>query len=267
MRENRSSPLFTGSADAYDRFMGRYTPDLARGLADAAGITQGQRVLDVGCGPGGLTGELAGRVGADHVAALDPAQQFVEACRERHPGVDVRTGVAECLPWVDGSFDAALSCLVIGFVDDPVLAVREMFRVTRPGGMIAACMWDLAEGGMTMLRTFWAAMGTVGSTSGDTGRTGRARGDIAAIFRIAGLRDVAEGELRSHARYTGFDDFWEPFSGGIGPAGQALAALTPHRRAAVRSACRAALPAGPFILSARAWYAVARVPAGHRHTG
>jgi len=264
---NRSSPLFSGSAEAYDRFMGRYTPELARGLADAAGVGPGQRVLDVGCGPGGLTGELVGRVGADHVAALDPAPQFVAACRDRNPGVDVRTGVAECLPWVDGSFDAALSCLVIGFVDDPVLAVREMFRVTRPGGTIAACMWDLAEGGMTMLRTFWSAMGTAVTTNGDAGRAGRSRGEIAAIFRAAGLREITDGSLQSHATYTGFDDFWQPFSGGIGPAGQALAALTPSRRAAVRSACRAALPDGPFTLPARAWYAVARVPASLRRAG
>ena len=99
--------------------MGRYTVPLARALADEVGVGEGMRALDVGCGPGGLTSELAGRVGAENVAAIDPAEQFVVACRERNPGADVRQGVAEELPWEDDSFDAALSCLVIAFMRDP----------------------------------------------------------------------------------------------------------------------------------------------------
>ena len=148
---------FSSAAESYDRFMGRYTTTLAPALADAAGSASGMRVLDVGSGPGGLTRELAGRVGGENVAAIDPAAQFATACRERNPGVDARQGVAEELPWEDASFDAALACLVIAFMEDADQGVREMARVTRPGGNVAACMWDTAGGGMTMLRIFWSA--------------------------------------------------------------------------------------------------------------
>src|SRR5581483_9071760 len=122
---------FGAPAEQYDRFMGRYAATLGVALADSAGARAGQRLLDVGCGPGGLTGVLAGRVGAGNVAAIDPAPQFAAACRERNPGADVREGVAEELPWDDGTFDAALSMLVIGFMRDPDRGVREMVRVTR----------------------------------------------------------------------------------------------------------------------------------------
>ncbi len=128
---------FAAPAAHYDRFMGRYTETLAAALADMAGVTAEERVLDVGCGPGGLTSELCQRVGAENVAAIDPAPQFVSACRERHPGADVREGMAEALPWPDGYFDVSVSSLVIGFMSDPDLGAREMARVTRPGGTVA----------------------------------------------------------------------------------------------------------------------------------
>ncbi|MBO0826512.1 MAG: class I SAM-dependent methyltransferase [Streptosporangiales bacterium] len=246
---------FGAPAEHYDRFMGRYTPALASGLADAAGVRSGQRVLDVGCGPGGLTRELVERVGAANVAAVDPAPQFVAACGERNPGADVRVGAAERLPWADGRFDAALSCLVVGFMRDAGLGIREMARVTRPGGAVAACMWDVADG-MTMLRTFWAAVGRVDSSAqGERRMAGTEKGDIASRFERAGLADVVDGVLTSHADYRDFDDFWEPFTLGVGPAGQYVAALPAEGRARVREACREALPTGPFTLDARAWYA------------
>ena len=128
---------FAAAAEYYDRFMGRYVPPLASALADAASVTAGVRALDVGCGPGGLTSELVARTGAGNVAALDPAPQFVAACRERNPGADVREGVAESLPWQDGDFDVALSSLVVAFMRDADQGVREMVRVTRPGGTVA----------------------------------------------------------------------------------------------------------------------------------
>ena len=156
---------FAGPADHYDRFMGRYTPTLAVALADAAGVTAGMHVVDVGCGPGGLATELAARVGAENVAAIDPAAQFAAVCRERNPGADVREGVAEALPWSDATFDAALSSLVIGFMGDPDRGVSEMARVTRPGGTVAACMWDTAGGGMKMLDYVRRARGTPGAPS------------------------------------------------------------------------------------------------------
>jgi len=248
---------FDASAGAYDRFMGRYTASLAPALADAAGIAGPMRVVDVGCGPGGLTRVLAERAGAEQVAAIDPAAQFAAATRERVRGADVRVGVAEELPWPDGGFDAALSCLVIAFMSDPGRGVREMARVVRPGGTVAACMWDLTGGGMTMLHTFWTAARSVEASSpGEEGRPGTSEGDIGERFRRAGLADVESGALEVSAGYRDFDEFWEPFTFGVGPAGQYLASLPPDKRERVREACRAAVPAdGPFSLSARAWYA------------
>ena len=247
---------FTSSAKRYDRFMGRYTATLAPALIDAAVVTDGMRVLDVGCGPGGLTRELAARVGAENVAAIDPAAQFVAACRERAPAADVREGVAEALPWPDDRFDATLSSLVIAFMDDADRGVREMARVTRPGGTIAVCMWDLAAGGMTMLDIFWTAVREFDPvTAGERGRPGGTEGDIGERFRRAGLTSVVDGALEARADYSGFDDFWEPFTLAVGPAGQYLASLPASHQARVREACRAAVPSGAFSLTVRAWYA------------
>lgn len=236
--------------------MGRYTSSLAPAFADAAGVVDGMKVLDVGCGPGGLTGELARRVGPENVGAIDPAPQFVAACRERHPGADVREGVAEALPWPDGLFDATLSSLVVAFMRDADHGVREMARVTRSGGAVAACMWDVAGGGMTMLSMFSAAARKLGlEVTGERSRPGVLQGDLGQRFRGAGLQDVVEGELEAHADYADFDDFWEPFTFAVGPAGEYLASLPTDQQARLREACKTAVPAGPFSLTARAWYA------------
>lgn len=145
----------SGVAEAYDRHVGRYGAQLAAGLIDIAAVRRGQRVLDVGCGPGPLTAALAEVVGSDHVAAVDPSVPFVAACRARVPGADVRVGVGERLPWDDGGFDAALAQLVVQLRDNPAAGVDEMRRVTRPGGVVAACVWD--SGAMPALRAFWDA--------------------------------------------------------------------------------------------------------------
>jgi SAM-dependent methyltransferase len=253
---------FAAPAEHYDRLMGRYAPTLAVALADAAGVRIGMRVLDVGCGPGGLTRELVARVGAENVAAIDPAPQFAAACRDRNPGADVREGIAEELPWADGQFDVTLSSLVIAFMRDPDQGVREMRRVTRPGGMVAACMWDIAGGGMTMLRIFWAAVRDVDpDAQGERLLAGTSAGDIAQRFRAAGLRDVIDSALTAQADYVSFDDFWEPFTLAVGPAGQYLLSLPEDRQAVVREECRRVLPHGSFMLEARAWCARGIVPA------
>jgi SAM-dependent methyltransferase len=247
---------FAAPAEHYDRFMGRYLPTLAGALADAAGVTSGMRVVDVGCGPGGLTSELAARVGAANVAAIDPAPQFVAACRDRNPGADVREGVAEELPWGDGEFDAALSSLVIGFMKEPDRGVREMARVTRPGGTVAACMWDTTTGGMRMLQLFWSAARRLDpGVEGERRLAGTAEGDLEERLMRAGLEDVAGHTLEARADYSGFDDFWEPFTFAVGPAGHFLKSLSDERRASVREELRATLPDGPFTLDARAWFA------------
>jgi len=252
---------FAAPAEHYDRFMGRYLPTLSVALADAAGVGSGMRVVDVGCGPGGLTGELVARVGAENVAAIDPAPQFAAACRDRNPGADVREGVAEELPWADGEFDVALSSLVIAFMRDPDQGVREMRRVTRPGGVVAACMWDIAGGGMTMLRIFWAAVPEVDRDArGERRMAGTAVGDIVQRFERAGLEDVTGSALTARADYAGFEDFWEPFTLEVGPAGQYVRSLPDGQRAIVREACRTVLPDRPFTLEARAWCARGVVP-------
>jgi ubiquinone/menaquinone biosynthesis C-methylase UbiE len=255
---------FSVPAEHYDRFMGRYVPKLAIALADAAGVSAGMRVLDVGCGPGGLTHELAARVGEDHVAAVDPSPPFAAANRERHPRADVRDATAEDLPFDDGSFDAALSSLVIAFMRDADAGAREMARVTRPGGVVAECMWDIPGGGMTMLSTFWRAARTVEpDAQGEEARVGFHEGEIAAVLERAGLEDVRAGTLDTSAPYEGFDDFWTPFTYAVGPAGGYLATLAAEQQDAIRDECRRLLgdPDGPFDLGARAWYARGVVPA------
>jgi len=254
---------FTAPAEHYDRFMGRYVPTLAVALADAAGVAAGMRALDVGCGPGGLTGELAARLGADHVAAIDPAEQFADACRARNPGADVRVGIAEALPFDDDAFDVALSSLVIAFMRDADAGAREMARVTRPGGVVAECMWDIPGDGMQMLSSFWRAAKSVDpTTEGEQVRVGVHEGDIAQVLTRAGLEDVQAGTLDTGARYEDFDDFWQPFTFAVGPAGTYLSKQSPDRQDAIRREVFSLLgePSGPFDLTARAWYARGTVP-------
>ncbi|MGI8478815.1 MAG: class I SAM-dependent methyltransferase, partial [Gaiellaceae bacterium] len=147
---------FAAAAEAYDRFMGRYSVQLSPQLSDIAGVTAGQKVLDVGCGPGALTGELVARLGSEAVAAVDPSESFVAAVRERQPGVDARHAAAERLPFGAETFDATLAQLVVHFMSDPAVGLREMARVTRRGGVVAACVWNFG-GGQSPVSVFWRA--------------------------------------------------------------------------------------------------------------
>jgi SAM-dependent methyltransferase len=249
---------FDVSADAYLRFMGRYSEPLATQFADLAGIGRGQRVLDVGCGPGALTAELVSRAGADAVSAVDPSASFAAAVRERLPEVDVRRSAAEQLPFPDGAFDAALAQLVVHFMTDPVAGLREMGRVTRPGGVVAACVWDHA-GGRGPLSVFWQAVGQLDPAAHDESDLAGAReGHLATLFARAGLDQTQVTTLTVQVRQASFGDWWEPFTLGVGPAGAYVASLAPERRAALREQCRQLLPAGPVEISATAWAAVSR---------
>ena len=245
---------FAVDADKYDRFMGRYSVRLAPQMADLAGVAAGQRVLDVGCGPGALTDELVRRVGAASVAAVDPSRPFVEAARSRHPGVDVRLGHAETLPFEDRTFDAAVAQLVVHFMKDPVVGIREMARVTRPGGIVAACVWDHRE--QSPLTPLWRAAHELDPDVRDeSDLPGVREGHLAEIFMAAGLQDVRSGAITASVPHDTFEAWWAPLELGVGPAGAYVASLDADRRAALRERCRATLPPAPFVLTARAWSA------------
>jgi SAM-dependent methyltransferase len=250
---------FNVSADAYLRFMGRYSEPLAAQFADLAGVRRGQRVLDVGCGPGALTAELASRAGAQAVSAVEPSASFAAAVQERLPEVDVRRGAAERLPFPDGAFDAAMAQLVVHFMADPVAGLREMGRVTRPGGVVAACVWDHA-GGRGPLSPFWSAVRELDPAADDeSDRPGAREGQLAALFARAGLGGTQVTTLTVRVRHADFEQWWEPFTLGVGPAGAYVQSLAPDRRAALRDQCRRLLPAGPIEISATVWAATSRV--------
>jgi SAM-dependent methyltransferase len=251
---------FRTSADAYDRHIGRYGPGLAAALVREANVSAG-RALDVGCGPGALTTVLSELLGPDRVTAIDPSVSFVEACARRHPGVGVCVASAEALPFADHAFDVTLAQLVVNFMSDPPAGVREMRRVTRPGGAVGAAVWDYADE-MTLLRRFWdaAVSLTPAAAARDEGRsmpycTPQA---LLGLWRDAGLGSPAVSTLVVEASYRGFEDLWQSLEHGSGPATAHAASLPPERRALLRAELRRRLAVGdePFRLAARAWSVV-----------
>jgi SAM-dependent methyltransferase len=246
---------FTVGADAYDRFMGRYSVPLAPRFADLVAVDGRRRVLDVGCGPGALTAELVRRLGARAVSAVDPSEPFVAAARERHPGVSVRRAAAEQLPFADHAFDAALAQLVVHFMADPVAGLREMARVTRDGGVVAACVWDHA-GGQGPLSVFWEAAHELDPDVEDESQLAGARqGHLSELFRTAGLHGIEERGLSVAVEHPSFEEWWKPFTLGVGPAGGHVARLDATQRDRLRERCHEMLPAAPFVVGARAWAA------------
>lgn len=246
------------AASAYGRFMGRYADPLAPLFCDHAGIRLDSRVLDVGCGPGALTAVLVGRLGSERVAAIDPSPSFVAAAAARFPDVEVLRGAAEALPHADDSFDAAMAQLVVHFMTDPVQGLREMARVTVPGGTVAACVWDHA-GGRGPLSPFWQAVAdVVPGTTGEAGGNGARAGHLRELAQAAGLVDVAEGELTVTSDYADFAEWWEPYLAGVGPAGEYAVGLDEDTREAVRVRAGELLGPGPFTITATAWTMRAR---------
>ena len=257
---------FRASADAYDRHVGRYGPQLAFALIAFAGVEPRMRALDVGCGPGALTAALAERLGAARVCGTDPSEPFVEACRARLPGVEVVVAPAESLPLTDGDFDVALSQLVVNFMRDPEAGVGEMARVTRSGGVVASCVWDYG-GEMTLLRAFWDAAREIDperAAAADEAVVMRwcAEGELGELWHAAGLADVRLGSLVVRASYASFEDLWSPLPTGVAPSGAFCKSLDTDRRAALRDAYRRRLGVGegPFELTARAWAVAGTVP-------
>ncbi len=250
----RVAKQFNAPAEGYDRLIGRFLPTLAPALCEVADVRRGMRVLDVGCGPGGLTKELVRR--GLNVSAIDPSSPFVDACRQRNPDADVREGFAEQLPFADDSFDATISSLVVGFMSDPAAGIREMSRVTAPGGVVVACTWDRND--MTALARFGQAMAALDpSLDGDIKLAGDTKGELRDLFSAAGLADVIEGTLTAVGNYDNFADWWEPFTCGIGPHGAYLQSVDPEHREALRLRCRESFeqPDAPFTLTAVALFA------------
>ena len=256
--------MFEIAADTYDRFVGRYAPALARELIAYAGVQAGDTALDVGCGPGALTTELASLLGAVNVAAAEPSGPFAEAARSRLPEVRIEIAPAESLPFDDASFDRVLAQLVVNFLKDAPAGLREMRRVCRPGGTISAAVWDYG-GGMTMLRRFWDAVIETDPTA-----YGRHEGrmhystpeELSALWTETGLDSVTTKSVEVTASYTDFDDLWSPFEKGVGPAGAYTITLDEPARQALRDRYREILDVGqaPFTLTAKAWLATGTLP-------
>ena len=262
MTEVEGARNFMGTGDAYDRFMGRYSQLLAPIFADFCGSEYGDRLLDVGCGPGAFTAVAADRLGPGCVVGVDPSPSFAAACRERHPGVDVRVGAAEELPADDDAFDIAVAQLVMHFASDAPRAAREMRRVVRPGGVVAVSVWDSGDG-MGLLRVLRDARRALEGPDDDQELHGYgSEGQLAALLDGAGLVEVKETTLTMTARYAGFDDLWNGLLSGIGPAGAYVATLSDAERAHYREALHAQVgsPAGDFVLTAAARTARGVVP-------
>ena len=246
---------FAVAADSYDRFMGRYSRVLAPLFADFAQVESGQHVLDVGCGPGALTTELVRRLGAPNVVAVEPSPPFVEALRQRLPDVEVHNIAAESLPFDDDGFDRALAQLVVHFMKEPVGGLAQMRRVVRRGGLVAACVWDHA-GGQGPLNTFWdAAYATDPNARGEETLPGARQGHLTELFVAAGLETVEETALTARVTHETFEEWWEPFTLGVGPAGAYVASLDDDGVTRLREHLRATMPSAPFEHAAVAWAA------------
>jgi len=249
---------FETSADSYDRFMGRYSEPLAAAFAGLLALRAGQRALDVGCGPGALVAEFVTRVGSASIAAVDPSESFVLATRSRFPGVAVFVASAEDLPFDDDAFDVVAAQLVVHFMTDPVAGLRDMARVTAPGGTVAANVWDFA-GDRAPLSVFWRAVaGGDPAAHDESGLPGARAGHLVELFEEAGLRDLRATELVVRSAYESVDDWWEPYTLGVGPAGDYVARLDEDQRAELKRECAGLLADGPFTIDATAWTVVGR---------
>lgn len=247
---------FDVAADAYGKFMGRYSVPLGAEFITLLDPRPGMRALDVGAGTGAATAPLVEVLGAAAVSAVDPSAPFVAHLAERFPGVDVREAGAESLPFEDGAFDLSIAQLVVHFMTDPVAGIAEMARVTAAGGRVAASVWDFAGERAPLSLFYRVARSLDGKAIDESALAGTSAGDLTAVFGAAGLREVREGELTVNVPYASPEDWWQPYTLGAGPAGDYVAGLDPDRREALRRAAIEALGAGPGVVSATAWVAI-----------
>lgn len=267
-----SSKFHAKSAAAYEQLMGRWSRMLARPFLDFAGLEAGDRVLDVGCGTGSLTFTIPQVAEVTHIDAIDYSEVYVEAARGRNtdPRIRIERADACALPFPDASFDRALALLVLHFVPETEQAVTEMTRVVRPGGVVAATVWD-SFGGMPNQRMFWdtaAALDpSAAAARGESYFKPMTRpGEMRALWTKLGLDDVADAALMIRMDYLNFDDFWRPIAEGEGPLGKYVGALDAAKRTlferSLRAAYEAAAPDGPRSFAAVAWACRGVVPEG-----
>ena len=248
--------LFT-DALAYEGFMGRWSRRVAPLLVEFAKIDDRGRLLDVGCGTGSLTRTLLGMTRRAEIVGIDPVATFVEYVRGqvKDARASFEVGDAQALPYPDASFDGALSCLVFQFIPDALKAAREVRRVTRPGGTVAACTWDAR--GLEMTSLFWdVAVELDPAAEAKRRRPFGQPGLLTELWQSAGFRDVEERPLEITTDFASFDDYWRPQETGVGPTGAYVATLDPEQRDALRAGIEARLrpmgAPGPFTLRAKA---------------
>ncbi|TAY17575.1 class I SAM-dependent methyltransferase [Rhizobium leguminosarum] len=257
------------NADGYERLMGRWSRRLAPMLIDFAGLADGDCVLDVGCGTGSLTFTLAETSSLKEIAAVDYSPVFVEAAKRRNtdPRVSIQQADACALPFEDKRFDRAMALLVLHFVPEAGKAVSEMRRVVRPGGVVAAAVWD-HYGGMCGMRMMWDTVAMLDENALAMRRRYCFQpmmrpGEMKESFIAQGLADVEETSLLIRMEYLSFEDYWDPIAAGEGPLGKYVAGLDPAKRKAVDAAVRAAYeagePNGPRSFASVAWACRGRV--------
>lgn len=252
--------------DTYERYMGRWSRRLAPRFLQWLALPAGRRWLDVGCGTGALAAAIVDDCAPSAVSGVDPSEGFLATAGKRlPPQVRLQRAAADALPLADAAVDATVSSLVLNFVPDVAAALREMKRVTADRGVVAACVWDYA-GSMQMIRAYWDAAAQLGllAPGQDEGeRFALCRPEaLAAAFAAAGLRDGTVGAIEIETTFTDFDDYWQPFLGGQGPAPAHAASLDDASRARLREGLRERLPSqrdGRIALSARAWAARGQV--------
>jgi SAM-dependent methyltransferase len=256
------------ASDAYERFMGRWSRRLAPLLVTFASVDDQTSVLDVGCGTGAVALAVADAFPSARVTGIDASNAYVAVAQARAPRHRMRflVGNAQALELPSATFDRTLSMLAINFFPDPAAALREMIRVTRPDGVIAAAVWDYGDG-MQMLRVFWdeaVALDPAIAARDERHMTLCRPGELTSLWSASGLDRVEEQPLVIDLAFASFDDYWSPFLGGQGPAGAYVTSLADSARAALETRLRARLlgtrPDGPFTLPARAWAVRGVVP-------
>ncbi len=258
-----------GDAEAYERFMGRWSRLVAPLLVDFTNLPDSGRVLDVGSGTGSLAFVIAARRSRLLVKGIDPSREYIAYASGRNPfpdRVSFQVGDAQDLRFPEESFEASLSLLVFNFIPDPRKALREVRRVTKPGGRVSAAVWDYGAG-MRMLRTFWDAASSINARADklDERHMPLCRaGDLAQLWRQGDLENVHEQPLEITMRFQSFADYWDPFQLGQGPAGAYVRSLEGDKLRALRGEVKRRLSSSaedvPFELPARAWAVRGTVP-------